>query len=74
MPDIISSISAAIATSQKLKEITDKAKDPELRDLVANLSLELVDIKAQLADVTAENGQLKDKIRALEIIRLYSIF
>ena len=66
MPDIISSISAAIATAKKLKEISDKTKDAELRNLLADLSLELAEIKTQLADVNEENRQLKVKVRTLE--------
>jgi hypothetical protein len=66
MPDIITSISAAIATAKKLKEIADKIKDADLRNLLADLSLELADVKVQLADMTDENRRLKDKVRALE--------
>lgn len=66
MPEIIASISAAIATAKKLKEVADKTKDADLRNLLADLSLELAEVKTQLADMTEENRRLKDKVRALE--------
>lgn len=66
MPEIIASISAAISTAKKLKEISDKIKDAELRNLLADLSLELAEIKTQLADMMDENRQLKEKIRKFE--------
>jgi hypothetical protein len=68
MPEIISSITAAIATAKKLKEISDKTKDADLRNLLADLSLELAEIKTQLADMMDENRQLKEKIRTLESV------
>jgi regulator of replication initiation timing len=66
MPEIISSITAAITTAKKMKEISDKIKNAELRNLVGDLSLELAEIKTQLAEVSDENRQLKLKVRELE--------
>ena len=66
MPEIIATVSAAITTAKKLKEISDKIKDAELRNLIGDLSLELAEIKMQLADVMHENTELKNKIRTLE--------
>lgn len=66
MPEIISSITAAITTAKKMMEISEKIKDAELRNLVGDLSIKLADIKIQLANVTEENTQLKARVRALE--------
>jgi hypothetical protein len=68
MPDLISSVTAAIATVKKLKEVGDKIRDADLKNLLADLSLELAEIKTQLADLTDENRQLKTKIRELESV------
>lgn len=66
MAEVFSSIATAIATAKKLKEVSDKMKNAELRNLMADLSLELAEIKTHLADLTTENTQLKTKIRELE--------
>lgn len=66
MPDIIAAISTAISTAKKLKEVSDKIKNADLKNLLADLTLELAEIKTQLADVTTENTQLKARIRELE--------
>jgi hypothetical protein len=66
MPEVFATIASALATAKKMKEISDKIKDAELRNLVGDLSLELAEIKIQLANVTEENSQLKAKVRALE--------
>ena len=66
MPEILTTLASAFSTAQKLKEIGDKIKDADLRNLVADLNLELANIKTQLADVTDENRQLKAKVLDLE--------
>ena len=49
--DIISSISSAIATGLRLKEVGDKVKNADFRNLLADLNLKLAEIKTQLAEV-----------------------
>jgi hypothetical protein len=66
MPEVFATIASALATAKKMKEISDKIKDAELRNLVGDLSLELAEIKIQLANVAEENSQLKARIRSLE--------
>jgi DNA repair exonuclease SbcCD ATPase subunit len=62
----LSSISRAITTAKKLREISDKIKNADLRNLVADLTLELAEMKTQLADVTEENRKLKARNADLE--------
>src|SRR5260370_13486539 len=66
MPEIVSSISSAIAIAKKLREVSDKIKDADLKNLLADLTLELAEIKTHLAEVMEENTRLKAKISDLE--------
>jgi hypothetical protein len=66
VPEIISSITSAIVIARKLKEVSDKIKDANFKNLVADLTLELAKIKTQLAEFMEENTRLKSKINDLE--------
>jgi len=66
MPDIFAAVTSAITTAKKLKELADKVRDSEFKSLLADLSLELAEVKTQLAGVMNENTQLKTKVRELE--------
>lgn len=69
MADILSSIGNAITLAKRLKEISDNIKDAELKNVLADLSLELADTKLKLADIITENADLKTKLLDLENIR-----
>ena len=66
MGDLISSVSTAITIAKRLKEINDHIKDAEFKNLLADLSVELADVKLKLAEVIEENLTLKGKIRELQ--------
>jgi hypothetical protein len=66
MSEIFSTIASAIATAKKLKELSDKARDAEFKNLVADLHLQLAEARTQLADLMQDNTKLKDKIQSLE--------
>jgi hypothetical protein len=66
MPEIISSITSAVAIVRKLKEVSDKIKDADFKNLLADLNLELAEIKMQLAGVMEENTRFKARISELE--------
>ena len=66
MPEIMSSISSAITIAKKLKVVSDKVKDADFKNLLADLNLELAGIKMQLAEVMEENIRQKAKISDLE--------
>jgi hypothetical protein len=68
MPEIIASISSAIAIAKKLKDVSDKIKDANFKMLLADPNLELAEIKMQLAGVLEENTRLKSKISDLESV------
>ena len=69
MSEIFSTIASAISTAKKLKELSDKARDAEFKNLVADLHLQLAETKTQLADLMQDNTRLKDKIRSLESVQ-----
>ena len=49
--DIISSINNSIAILKRLKEISDNVKEAEIRNVIADLSNELADVKLAAADL-----------------------
>jgi hypothetical protein len=63
MADVLSLITAAVATVQKLKEVAQKMKDADTRNLVADLNMTLADLKLQFADLQEENIRLKGELR-----------
>jgi hypothetical protein len=66
MPEILSSITTAIAIGKQLIEVGEKTKNAQLKHLVADLLLKLAEIKTQLASVMEENTRLKSQISDLE--------
>lgn len=66
MADIATSIATAITLAQRLREISNNIKDAEFKNLLADLSLELADVKLKLAGVLEENINLKDQIHKLK--------
>ena len=68
MTDIISTISSAITLTRRLKTISDNIKDAEIKNLLADLSLQLADAKLKLASILEENAALKQRIKENENI------
>jgi hypothetical protein len=66
MSEIVS-VSSAIAIVKKLKQISDKIKNADFQNLLADLNLRLAEIKTQWAECMEENGRLKTKISTLEV-------
>ncbi len=64
MADVLSLISSAVVTVQKLREVAQKLKDADARNLVADLNMTLADMKLQFADLQEENVRLKAELRA----------
>jgi len=64
MPDPLT-FSTAISILKKLKEIGDRIKDAELKSVIADLTLELAEVKTRLAGVLEENIALKEQAKAL---------
>jgi hypothetical protein len=66
MAELISSISSAIAIVKNHRELSDKLKNAELKGLLADLNVELAEVKMRLADVLQENTELKAQARAMQ--------
>lgn len=66
MPEIIASITSAIAIVKNLSKLSDKLKNAELNGLIADLSLEMSELKMRMSELVDENTQLKAAARALD--------
>lgn len=64
--DLLTTISTSIALASRLREIAKNIENAEFKNVLADLSLELADLKLHLAGVVEENVELKAKIRRLE--------
>lgn len=65
MADIITSVSSAIHLAEKLEEKSNDLEDTELKKLLAELSLGLVEIRKKIADFFAEKADFKSNERVL---------
>src|SRR5689334_14587529 len=66
MTDIISSVSTAISLAKQLRDANEKIKNVEFRVLLADLALELAQLKEQLSNQIVENSNLRARIVQLE--------
>lgn len=61
MPDPLSVISATAKTVEKLWKVSQKVKDVETRELIADLRLRMADLKVQFANLQEENLRLREE-------------
>jgi hypothetical protein len=66
LPDILSSLATAPTLVSRITTISKTIRDAEFKNLLADLNIELADIKIKLAEVVDENGRLKQRIRDIE--------
>lgn len=66
MQDVIVSIANAISLTKRLKEISDNIRDAEIKNVLADLSVELADTKLRVAELVSENAKLKNQINELD--------
>lgn len=64
--ETFSAIDNAIALVQRLREISRSAKEAEIRNVIADLSIELADAKGHIATLKLENTRLNEEKRELE--------
>ena len=64
----ITAITNAIGLLTRLKKISENIRDAELKNLLADLSLELAEVKIRMAGLMEENLELKNKIKELESV------
>lgn len=63
MPDPISLIGGALETVKKLREISEKVKDADTRNLIADLNIALADLKSEIASLKEENVRLTEELK-----------
>lgn len=63
MADVMLILSTAIATVQKLREVSEKIKDAETNNLIADLNMALADLKMQFVTLQEENMQLRKELQ-----------
>src|SRR3982751_1268100 len=66
MIELMPTISTAIGIANRLKDIGDKLKHAELKELIGDLKLQLADLKIGIADLIEEIDSLRRKIVSLD--------
>jgi regulator of replication initiation timing len=66
MSDLTISLSTAFGILKRLKDINENIKNSEFSNLIADLSVELAEVKMKLAGVIEENVKLKEQVRTLQ--------
>src|SRR5688572_26715002 len=66
MPEAMAPVDAAIQLARQLLEREPIAADPNAKLLVADLELQLVEVKMQLHELNQENKTLRDDLRRAE--------
>lgn len=62
MADVIGAISNAISLATRLREISKHIEEAEFNNLLADLSLELAELKLKLVNVLEENVKLREQV------------
>ena len=62
----ITAITNAIGLVTRLKKIGENIRDAEFKNVLADLTLELAEVKMKMAGLMEENLDLKNKIKELE--------
>jgi predicted RNA-binding Zn-ribbon protein involved in translation (DUF1610 family) len=63
MSDLLPGISRAVALATRLRVLSERGRDPEFKQLVADLLLELAEVQLKLDDLMGENASLKGQLQ-----------
>jgi hypothetical protein len=66
MSDIITTIDTSIGLFKRLKELNKKLDNADFSMYIADLGLELANVKMSLTELIYENEKLKEQIKKLE--------
>jgi len=69
MQDIITGFNSLIEAVKNIKELYDMNNYVEVKKGLANLELDLAEMKSRLAEQINENTKLKSKIRKLQAVK-----
>ena len=61
--DLLPAISRAVTLATRLRVISDRGRDGEFRGIVADLLLELAEVKLKLDELLNENAALKGQMQ-----------
>lgn len=64
MADFLAIVTTAIETVKKLRAVAEKIKDAETKNLIADLQLQLADIKAMAAELKEEKMTLQQQLKS----------
>ena len=64
----ITAITNAISLLTRLKQISENIRDAEFKNLLADLSLEVAEVKLKMAGLMNENLELQNRIKELESV------
>jgi hypothetical protein len=64
----ITAITNALGLLTQLKQISGNIRDAEFKNLLADLSLELAEVKMKMAGLMNENLELQNRIKELESV------
>ena len=63
MSDLLPGISRAVALASRLRVISERGRDPEFKQLVADLLLELAEVQMNIDQLLNENAGLKGQLQ-----------
>ena len=69
MLELISGLTSAIDIAKKLSSLNAKIKDADIKNLIADLNIELANAKITIAELITENQELKLKNNDLKNIK-----
>jgi len=65
MANMISSVSTTKSLATRLRKIGNNIENSELKNLVTDLSLKLVEAELKISELLSENAKMKEKIQTL---------
>jgi len=66
MQEVIEAVANAISLTKRLRDISENIKEAELKNILADLSIELAEAKMKVADLISENTDLRKQLSEIE--------
>jgi hypothetical protein len=64
--EVLGTIATALRLASRLKTISDRIKEAEFQKLLADLHVELAELKGEVSTLIEENTDLKQQVRTLK--------
>lgn len=62
MQELVSAVANAISLTKRLIDVSESIKEAEIKNILADLSIELAEAKMKLADLISENADLRNRL------------